>query len=62
VAKIRIAIVGVGDCASSLVQGMAYYKEQRDRDAIGLLHPVKQFSNDEGFRMTEEFIAGRRED
>ena len=24
--KIRVAIVGVGNCASSLVQGIAYYK------------------------------------
>ena len=36
--KIRIAIVGVGNCASSLVQGIAYYKEKTDRDAIGLMH------------------------
>ena len=37
-AKIRIAIVGVGNCASSLVQGIAYYKDKKDRDAIGLMH------------------------
>ena len=37
-AKIKIAIVGVGNCASSLVQGIAYYKEKSDRDAIGLMH------------------------
>jgi myo-inositol-1-phosphate synthase len=24
-------------------------------------HPAKQFSDDEGFRVTEEFIAGKRE-
>ena len=24
--KVRIAIVGVGNCASSLVQGLEYYK------------------------------------
>jgi len=33
VAKIKIAIVGVGNCASSLVQGIAYYKEKRDQNA-----------------------------
>lgn len=37
-AKIRIAIVGVGNCASSLVQGIAYYKGKKERDAIGLMH------------------------
>ena len=25
--KIRVAIVGVGNCASSLVQGLAYYRD-----------------------------------
>lgn len=37
-AKIRIAIVGVGNCASSLVQGIAYYKGKKDQDIIGLMH------------------------
>ena len=36
--KIKIAIVGVGNCASSLVQGIEYYKEQNPEDAIGLMH------------------------
>ena len=25
--KVRLAIVGVGNCASSLVQGLEYYKD-----------------------------------
>ena len=36
--KIRIAIVGVGNCASSLVQGIAYYRGKSRHDAIGLMH------------------------
>jgi myo-inositol-1-phosphate synthase len=35
---IRIAIVGVGNCASSLVQGLSYYADKRAEDAIGLMH------------------------
>ncbi len=36
---IRTAIVGVGNCASSLVQGVEYYKETSKDDAIpGLMH------------------------
>jgi myo-inositol-1-phosphate synthase len=35
---IRIAIVGVGNCASSLVQGLSYYADKRGEDAIGLMH------------------------
>ena len=36
--KIRIAIAGVGNCASSLVQGLEYYRDKRPEDAIGLMH------------------------
>ena len=36
--KIKAAIVGVGNCASSLVQGIAYYGEKKPDDAIGLMH------------------------
>jgi len=35
---IKIAIVGIGNCASSLVQGIEYYKDKRPEDAIGLMH------------------------
>ena len=36
--KIKIAIVGIGNCASSLVQGIEYYKTKNSTDAIGLMH------------------------
>ncbi|MGK7874131.1 MAG: inositol-3-phosphate synthase [Xenococcaceae cyanobacterium] len=36
--KIKIAIAGVGNCASSLIQGIEYYKEKDDQNAIGLMH------------------------
>jgi myo-inositol-1-phosphate synthase len=36
--RIKIAIVGVGNCASSLVQGLEYYASRREGDAVGLLH------------------------
>jgi myo-inositol-1-phosphate synthase len=38
VEKIRIAIVGVGNCASSLIQGLEYYRDKQPDDAIGLMH------------------------
>lgn len=37
-AKIRIAIAGVGNCASSLIQGLEYYKDADPDDVIGLMH------------------------
>ncbi len=37
--KIRVAIIGVGNCASSLVQGIEYYKKAREGDFIpGVMH------------------------
>ncbi len=37
--KVRVAIIGVGNCASSLVQGVEYYKNAAEGESIpGLMH------------------------
>ncbi len=37
--KVRVAIIGVGNCASSLVQGIQFYKDASENDRIpGLMH------------------------
>ena len=36
--KIKVAIAGVGNCASSLVQGFYYYMDKTPEDAIGIMH------------------------
>lgn len=37
--KVRVAIIGVGNCASSLVQGVEYYKNTKDDEKVpGLMH------------------------
>ncbi|MGE5894827.1 MAG: inositol-3-phosphate synthase [bacterium] len=36
--RIRIAIFGLGNCASSLVQGIYFYRTKNGNDAIGLMH------------------------
>ena len=37
--KIRVAIVGVGNCASSLVQGVTHYADAEPTDTVGgLMH------------------------
>jgi myo-inositol-1-phosphate synthase len=37
--KVRVAIIGVGNCASSLVQGVYYYRNAKDTDRIpGIMH------------------------
>ena len=52
--KIRVAIVGVGNCASSLVQGRYYYENVKDEDFVpGLMHV-----NLGGYRIRDiEFVA-----
>jgi myo-inositol-1-phosphate synthase len=36
--KIKVAIVGLGNCASSLIQGIYYYENKNPADIIGLMH------------------------
>ncbi len=37
--KVRVAIIGVGNCASSLVQGVHFYKDAKEDEAVpGLMH------------------------
>ncbi|RBP97726.1 inositol-3-phosphate synthase [Bifidobacterium aemilianum] len=52
--SIRVAIAGVGNCASSLVQGVVYYKDAADDQKIpGLMH-----ANFGGYRVRDiEFVA-----
>lgn len=36
--KIRVAMTGVGNCASSLIQGIHFYAERQPEEAVGLMH------------------------
>ncbi len=37
--KVKVAIVGIGNCASSLVQGVEYYRNAKENDFVpGLMH------------------------
>lgn len=36
--KIRIATAGLGNCASSLIQGITYYRNKESKKVIGLMH------------------------
>ncbi len=39
--KVRVAVIGVGNCASSFVQGVEFYRNaQPDQEIPGLMHPV----------------------
>lgn len=36
--SIKIAIVGIGNCASSLIQGIEYYRNKKADESVGLMH------------------------
>jgi myo-inositol-1-phosphate synthase len=37
--KVRVAIIGIGNCASALIQGVEFYKDARPEDKVpGLMH------------------------
>src|SRR5487761_2122626 len=52
--KIRVAIAGVGNCASSLIQGVTFYKDAKAGDSVpGLMHVVLG-----GYHVSDiEFVA-----
>ena len=52
--KVRVAIVGVGNCSSSLVQGVHYYRNASTKDSVpGLMHV-----NLGGYHISDiEFVA-----
>lgn len=46
--KIKLAVAGLGNCASSLIQGFQYYRNARDGDVPGLMH-----ANMGGYRLSD---------
>ena len=36
--KIRVALVGIGNCFSGLIQGIEYYKKYPEQQVIGIIH------------------------
>jgi len=51
---VRVAVIGVGNCCSSFVQGVQYYREAKETDFVpGLMHPVVG-----GYHISDiEFVA-----
>jgi len=38
VEKIKVALVGIGNCFSGLIQGIEYYKQNPSQQVIGIIH------------------------
>lgn len=53
-AKIKCAVVGVGNCFAGLVQGIEYYKQHPEMEVTGVMHPIIA-----GYSIHDiEFVAG----
>ena len=37
--SVNVAIAGVGNCASSLIQGVDYYRQEGLQETVGIMHP-----------------------
>ncbi len=57
---VRIAIVGVGNCASALVQGLEYYRHHDPSEAAGLIHPELGGYRVEDVEVVAAFDVDRR--
>jgi myo-inositol-1-phosphate synthase len=57
---IRIAIVGVGNCASALVQGLQFYQGKTADDPIGLMHWDIGGYSPQAIRVVAAFDIDRR--
>jgi len=56
--KIRIAIAGIGNCASSLIQGIEYYKDRKE--VIGLMHSEINGYRSSDIKVVAAFDIDRR--
>lgn len=58
--SIKLAIAGVGNCASSLVQGLTYYRTHTSQDTAGLIHREIGGYRLEDIRVVAAFDVDRR--
>ena len=59
-ANIKLAVAGIGNCASSLLQGIEYYRTGESTETTGLLHPVIGGYRLEDIRVVAAFDIDRR--
>ena len=36
--RIKVALVGIGNCFSGLIQGIEYYRQNPSQEVIGIIH------------------------
>ena len=58
--KVKLAIVGVGNCASSLVQGIEYYKHHHDENTDGVMQAQINGWRPQDIKVVAAFDIDRR--
>jgi len=58
--KVKLAIVGVGNCASSLVQGIEYYKHHHDENTNGVMQAQINGWRPQDIKVVAAFDIDRR--
>ncbi|MCK4781757.1 inositol-3-phosphate synthase [Candidatus Parcubacteria bacterium] len=56
--KIKVGIIGVGNCFAGLIQGIEYYKQNRDKEPIGLMHKTVGSYKFDDIEFTSAFDVG----
>ena len=57
--KIKVGIIGVGNCFAGLVQGIEYYKKNKKEKIIGLMHQKLGIYNFDDIEFSSAFDVGK---
>lgn len=57
--KIKVGVIGVGNCFAGLIQGIEYYKKQKKQKIIGLMHPKIGPYNFDDIEFSSAFDVGK---
>jgi len=57
--KIKVGVIGVGNCFAGLVQGIEYYKAPKKKKIIGLMHQKIGPYNFDDIEFSSAFDVGR---
>lgn len=58
VKKIKVGIIGVGNCFAGLIQGVEFYKKHPNKEVIGLMHKKIGRYNFDDIKFTSAFDVG----
>ena len=57
--KIKVGVIGVGNCFAGLIQGIEYYKKNRGKGIIGLMHQKLGLYNYDDIEFSSAFDVGK---